>query len=168
MCLTPRNDSVFNGTFVQVIENLIAGELTFSGKVPDLFQVWNVEVAHAPGKNLPVLPQLFEGRYGFLKRISAAPVQEVTIQAIRLEPTQRSFASRNRCTPGGILRKNLRHQEHFVAPPGNRLTNQPLDAARAVHLRGIDVLHADIEAQAQSGDNRSRIFVVVVPGSLAD
>src|ERR1700722_20563821 len=101
MFLTPGNDRVFNGTFVQVIQSLIAGELTFSGKVPDFFEVRHVKVAHAPGENLSVLPQLFEGRYGFLKRISTAPVQEVTIQPVRPEPAQRSLAGRNRCPPRG-------------------------------------------------------------------
>jgi hypothetical protein len=45
MFLTPRNDSVFNGTFLKVIEDLIADEMTLPGDVPGFFQIRHVEVA---------------------------------------------------------------------------------------------------------------------------
>jgi hypothetical protein len=168
MFLTPWHNGVLNSTFFQVIKNLIAGEMTFLSDLPCFFQIRNIEVAHAPGKNHSITLQLIEGRYRFLERILTAPVQEIAIQSVRLEPNQGPLASLNRSCLRGVLRKNFRHQEDFVAPSSNRLTDQPFGSPRSVHLGGIDVVHTKIETNSQSGDCRKRVFALVVPGSLTD
>jgi hypothetical protein len=111
---------------------------------------------------------MIESRYRFLERILTAPVQKITIQSVCLEPNQGPLASLNRSCLRGVLRKNFRHQEDFVPPSSNRLTDQPFGRPRSVHLGGIDVVHTKIETNSQSGDCRKRIVALVVPGSLTD
>src|SRR5258708_4288219 len=126
MFLTPWNDGVLNGALFQVIKNLIADEMTFLSDLPCCFQVRNIEVAHAPRKNHSVPLQLLEGRYRFVKRIFPAPVQEIAIQTVCLESNERPLASLNRSISRGILRKNFRNQEDFVAPSIIRLPHHSL------------------------------------------
>jgi hypothetical protein len=93
MFLTPWHNGVLNSTFFPVIKNLIAGEMTFLSDLPCLFEIRNIEVAHAPGQNHSITLQLIEGRYRFLERILTAPVKEIAIQSVRLEPNQGPLAS---------------------------------------------------------------------------
>src|ERR1700761_9427221 len=150
--LTPGNDGIFNGPLLEVIKDLVTGKPTFIGEAPDLFQIVDVEIAHTPGEYFSFVTQLLEGGDRFLQRMAPAPMQKVAIQAVGLEAEQRFFTGFDGCAPPGILRENFGNQKYFVTPPGNRLTNQLLGGSGAVHLSGINVLHAPIEAEAQSGD----------------
>jgi hypothetical protein len=84
---TPRNDSVFNGTFLQVIEDLIADEMTFPGDVPDFFQIRQVEVAHASGTYLDYFVSVFVTEYTSRFKIGAAFIHS------RSEPLLEHLAS---------------------------------------------------------------------------
>ena len=63
---------MFNGTFLQVIEDLIADEMTFPGDVPDFFQIRHVEVAHASRTYLDYFVSVFVTEYTSRFKIGAA------------------------------------------------------------------------------------------------
>jgi len=50
------------------------------------------------------------------------------------------------------VRVDLADQEDLVAAPGDRLADDLLGAALAVHLGGVDQRHAAFDAAAQRGD----------------
>ena len=154
--------------FLEMVEDLVAGDAARAGDPQGLLQVGNIEIAHAPGQDLPFAPKLLEGRECLLQRVVTPPVQEVAVQPVGLEARERPLAGRDRPAPRGILRKDLGDQEDLVASPGDRLGDKILGGARQVHLRGVDVGHAEIEAPPQRIDRRAGVFVVVVPGPLAD
>ena len=66
------------------------------------------------------------------------------------------------------MRQHLGDQEHLVAAAGDGLADHLLGDAVAVHLRGVDVVHAEIEAAAQRRHRDAAIGVLDVPGALAD
>jgi hypothetical protein len=77
---TPREDSVFNRPLLQMIEDLIANEGICDA--PSFGQVELIEVAHAPGENLPLILKLLKRRNRVFKRLCATPVQKITVESI--------------------------------------------------------------------------------------
>ena len=67
-----------------------------------------------------------------------------------------------------MLWKHLGDEEHLITPARDGFADHQLRGARAIHLRGVDVVHSEIEAAAQGGDCRCLIVPVDVPGPLAD
>jgi hypothetical protein len=49
----------------------------------------------------------------------------------------------------GVMRIELAHDVYRVAAPADRLAHDFLGAAPAVHLGGVDEVHAEVEAQLQ-------------------
>src|SRR5271170_6450748 len=66
MLFAPWDHGVLDRTFVQVIEDLVADAAVSRSDRVELFEIGDVEVAHAPGENFPLMPELLEGRDGFL------------------------------------------------------------------------------------------------------
>jgi len=95
-------------------------------------------------------------------------MHKVTIEAVGVQPLERPFARGNRSIARGVVRQHLGDEENLIAPPGDRRADQFLGCARTVHLRGVDMGHAEIEALAQRGDRRRRIRLLDIPGALAD
>jgi hypothetical protein len=67
-----------------------------------------------------------------------------------------------------MLWKRLGDEEHLITLARDGFADHQLRGARAIHLRGVDVVHSKIEAAAQGGDRRCAIVPVDVPGPLAD
>ena len=112
----------------QMIEDLIAG-MAFAGNLPNLIEVGRIEVAHPPGEDLALALKLVEPRDRVLKRMPAAPVQEIAIEPVSLEAGKRPLASRHHSTPRGVLGKHLGDQEGRVASPGDRFGDHLLGGA---------------------------------------
>jgi hypothetical protein len=91
-----------------------------------------------------------------------APMQEVKVDAIGLEPLQAALASGDGCGLGRILRQHLAHDEAFIAPPGHRLCHDRLGAASAVHLGGVDQRQPEIKTELERGN-----FIFACPRALA-
>src|SRR5438552_14737642 len=68
--------------------------------------------------------------------------------------------------PRRVARQYFRHKENLVALPGDRVSDHQLGIA--IHLGGVDVDHAEIDATAQRGDRGLAIAMVDVPGALPD
>ena len=150
----------------QVVEDLVAGDAALAGNLPGLLQVGLVEVAHSPREDLPRLPEPLEGRERLLEGVRAAPVQEVAVQPVGTEAGERPLARRDRPLQGGILGQDLGDEEDLVASPGDRFADHHLGVA--VHLRGIDVVHPEVEAMTQGGNRGGAVALVDVPGALPD
>src|SRR5271166_2535355 len=91
----PRYDGMLDRPFAQMVKNLIAGRMARAGDPADGVEIGRVEVAHAPRQDLALAPKLLEGGDRVLQRVGAAPVQEITVQAIGPEARQRPFARRH-------------------------------------------------------------------------
>ncbi len=110
--------------------------------------------------------QFIECGDGFLQRIRSTPMQQVAVEAIRLQPFQRTLASRDRAAPRCIARQHFRDQKNIVAPVSNGFGNHQLGVA--IHLGGVDVGHAEIDAAAKRGDRSRAVSAIDVPGALPD
>jgi hypothetical protein len=62
MQLAPRQHGMFDGTFLQMIQNLIAGDGPLASNLPGLHEIRHIEVAYAIGKYLALIAQRFERR----------------------------------------------------------------------------------------------------------
>src|SRR5258708_2764480 len=98
----------------------------------------------------------------------AAPVKKIAVQSVGPEPLQRPLASSDRPVPRRVVRQDLGDDEELVALPGDRLADQSLRRARTIHLRGVDMRHAEIETAAQSRERFSGVRLLDIPGALAD
>ena len=68
----------------------------------------------------------------------------------------------------GVLRQHLGDEEDLLAPPRDRLADQLLDPAGAVHLGRIDVGHAQVEPGAERSHRRGTAVALHVPRPLAN
>ena len=109
-----------------------------------------------------------EGGDGLLQPPAAAPMQQVTVEPVGLQPSQRSFAGRHGAIPRGVLGHHLGDQEDLVAAAGNRLADDLLGCAEAVQFGRVDVAQAPVEAVPQSRNGRRPRGPLEMPGSLAD
>ena len=75
-----------------------------------------------------------------------------------------------RSAPRRVVRQDLAHQKHLVPPPRDRLGDQLLGAAVAIHFGGIDEREAAVETEPERGDFLGALRAVVahVPGTLAE
>src|SRR6185436_3159758 len=89
---------------------------------------------------------------------------------VGLQAFQAALAGRRHALFRRVVRVDLRNEEHFIAPPADRLAHQFLGAPVAVHLRGVDQRGARIEAGAQRGDllGALRAHIADVPGTEAE
>src|SRR4029077_15607132 len=94
--LAPREHRVLDGTLLQMIKNLVAGNGAVADDLPGFVQIRCVEVAYAPRQDLAFALKLLEGPQRVFERIPAAPVQEIAVEAIGLQSSQRSFARQHR------------------------------------------------------------------------
>ena len=68
----PGEHGVLDGAFLEMVEDLVAGDAALAGDLQGLLQVGLIEIAHAPGQDLPLAPKLLEGRDRLLQRIPPA------------------------------------------------------------------------------------------------
>ena len=128
--LAPGDHGVLDGALLEMVEDLVAGDAALrrrSRRASSRSGI--IEIAHAPGEDLPFAPKLLEGRERLLQRVVTPPVQEVAVQPVGLEARERPLAGRDRPAPRGILREDLGDQEDLVASPGDRLGDQILGGA---------------------------------------
>ena len=78
--------SIFDAAAGEIVEHLIGGDIAAAGHGEQFFHVVGIEVGDAPGADLAGCLQRFEGLDGFGKRIVAAPMQQVEVDAVGAEP----------------------------------------------------------------------------------
>ena len=105
--LAPGDDSVLDRALLQMIEHLIAGDLALARDIEQFAEIVAVEIADAPGANFPCADQFVESRDRLLERIRAAPVQEIAIEMVGLQPLQRTLAGGDGAAPRGIARQHF-------------------------------------------------------------
>ena len=64
--------------------------------------------------------------------------------------------------------QHLGDQKHRVAPSRDGLAHQLLGGALAIHLGGVDVGHAALDAALQRGDGLAAVAGFDKPAALAD
>ena len=82
---------------------------------------------------------------------------------------QAALAGGRHTCAAGMVGIDLADQEHALAPPSDRFTNQLLGSPFAVHLGGIDQRHAQIDAALKRGDffSARRALLADHPGAHA-
>jgi len=166
--LAPREYGVLDAALAQVVEHLVADGAPRRREAARLLEVRDVEVADAPGADLPVALEPLERLDRRLERDRAAPVEEVDVEPIGPQPRERALARRDRTAARCVLGEDLRDEEHVVAASCDRLPDPRLRLAVAVHLRGVDVRRAEVEPAPQRRDRRGALAELEVPGALAD
>ncbi len=159
---------MFDAALLEVVEHLVAGDASGAGDVQRLLQVRRVEIADPPGEDLAVFDQGLEGGDGVLQFEAPAPVQQVAVEPIGLQPLERGLAGGDRALPRGVLRHHLGDQEYRVAPAGDRLADDVLGGAGAIEFRRVDMGHAEVEAAAQRRQCARPPAPLEIPGALAD
>ena len=93
-------------------------------------------------------------------------MQQIAIETIGLQPLQRSLAGGDGAAPRGVARQHLRDQEKPVALARDRIRDHELRIA--IHLGGIDMGHAEIDATPQRRDRSLAVAAIEIPGALPD
>src|SRR5437660_2926138 len=84
-----------------------------------LLHIGTIEVGYAPGANAARLTQAFEARDRFRERDIAAPVQQIQVEVTGRQSLETARACRNDATLRRVLRVDLAHKKHLVAPAGD-------------------------------------------------
>src|SRR5438270_13930954 len=138
---------------LEVVEHLVGHDALETAFQPrELLHVVDVEVADSRLADLLRFEQVSESGERLLERRVAAPVKEVEVDLLDIEPAESSIASRGHAVRRGVLWIELRHDEHLVATTRDRFTDNPLGAAIGVHLRGVDQRHPEVDPGPQRRD----------------
>lgn len=86
--LTPGNNGMLNRTLLQMVENLIASEVTLASDLNHSLKVRHIEVADAPGRDFPGVFELLKGGDCFPQRVTTRPVEEVAIETVGSQASQ--------------------------------------------------------------------------------
>ena len=152
-----------------MVEHLVAGDAPRAGDGRGPSSRSSTSKLLTPHARIfPDCVQCREGGDGVGERMRAAPVQEVAVEPVGGEPRERALAGGDGAGARGVVRQHLGDQKHLVAAAGDGLADHALGGAVAVHLRGVDVVHAEIEPAAQRRDGGAAVAVFDVPGALAD
>src|SRR5579872_3135701 len=97
-------------------------------------------------------------------------MEQVKVDAIGAKPLQAALAGGGNASPRCVRRQNLADNENSVALPGDRLTDQFLGAAVAVHFGGVDQSYAEINAAFEGGDGFRLMSAALAhhPGAQAE
>src|SRR3954471_18787784 len=79
-------------------------------------------------------------------------MQEIEVQIIGAEPLQTRGAGSERLLSSRMTRQHLTHEKNVLATLCDRLADELLGRAVAVHLRCIDDGHAEVETETNRGD----------------
>ena len=83
MLLAPGDDLVLDRPFLEIVEDMVARDVAWTGDMKRLIEIWNVEVADAPCEDLARSDELLEARERLSQRYAAAPVQQVAVETVR-------------------------------------------------------------------------------------
>ena len=124
---------------LEVVENLVGG----AGR-GECCHLVRVEVADAPGADLALLDQAFEGGDGFGDGDAAGPVEEVEVEIVGAQAAEAAFAGLREGAGAGVLGIGLADKGDFGAAAGDGLGDDFLGAAIGVHFGGVDEGEAEV------------------------
>src|SRR5580698_1139835 len=96
MLRAPRHHRMLDRAFLQMVEHLVAGDLALACDIEKFVEIASIEIGNTPRADLAGADQLVERLDGLGERIAAAPMQEIAIEMIGLQPRQRTLARRDR------------------------------------------------------------------------
>ena len=150
-----------------MVQHLVGGALVAAWNTEQFLHVRGIEIRYAPVADFAFLFQRLERRDRLGQGIRAAPVQQIEIDPIGVQPFQTARAGRRNSGAGGIARIHLTDNENPVPPPLHHLGHHLFGAALGVHLGGVDQRHAEIETQTQRSHLARRLGLALahVPGA---
>jgi hypothetical protein len=149
---------------------LVRRDLVAAGKLDPLLHVVHIEIADPVMADLAVAQQPPKAGERISQGHRAAPVQEVEIDVVGLEPLQTALAGFDDTVPRSVVGQHLADDEEAVAQPARGLGNDLLGGAIAVHFRGVDQGQAELDSEP----DRRRLFLRAaavlahVPSALAE
>ena len=132
-----------------IVEHLVGGAAG-SSRPGQLRHVVGVEVADAPGGDLSGRLQRLHAFHRLGQGHGASPVQQIEVQPVGAQPLQARLAGPGDTAAPGVLGIDLADEENLLAEIPQRLAQEALRGALAVHLGGVDQAHAELDPQAQS------------------
>jgi hypothetical protein len=86
--LAPGNHGMLDRPVLQMVEHLVAGDSAFAGDAHGFVEVGYVEIANAPRADFSVALKPLEARDRLLQRMRTAPVQQVAVEPLGLQPRE--------------------------------------------------------------------------------
>ena len=114
--------------------------------------------------------QRLEARDRLGKRDAARPMQEVEVEPVGPEPAQAALAGLDDALAARVVGIDLADEEDLSRQVPNRLADELLGPALAVHLGGVDQGHAELDAEPERRDLLRSAAAVLphAPGALAE
>ena len=147
----PGQQVEFGAAADEVVQHLI-GRAGPPADRDQLRHVRRIEIAHPPMADLAGPLQGLHRLDGLGQRHPAAPMEQVKVETVGVQPAQALLAGLRQPVPAGILRIDLADQEHFVAQTGQGFGQQGFGGAVAVHLRRVDQGQTQFDAFPNRGD----------------
>src|SRR5439155_20645115 len=149
----PGQEIPLDAAAFEVVEDLVRHDaLEAALDLCELLHVVDVEVAHARVTDLLRLEEIVESRQRFLEGNVAAPMKQIEVDLLNVQPAEAPITGRGHAVTRGVLWIELRHDEHLIAAAGDRLADEPLRASLRIHLRCVDERHAELDPAAQRGN----------------
>src|SRR5690242_659573 len=92
----PRQKVPLNSAMLQIVENLVGHDLVTARQCERFLNIVDVKVAHAIIENFSGASQCLKRFNRFNQGNGAAPMQQITIEIVRLQTAEASFASLDR------------------------------------------------------------------------
>ena len=151
----PGQEFVFGTAPRDVVENLIRGALVAVREREELDHVGGIEVAHAPVADLTLRLELFEAVDDLFEVFAAAPVEQVHVDVIGVQPFQAAIAGGFHACLAAVVRIDLADEEECF-PARLRRSHHFRDeffaVAIAVHFGGIKEGEALLQAGLERFD----------------
>ncbi len=166
--LHPGQKVVLNAAAVQVVQDLIGGAGA-AARACQFLHVGDIEVGDAPMADLAGRDQRLHRLHRLGEWHAAAPVQQIEVEPVGVQPLQALLAGPRQAGAGGVLRIGLRNEEHPVPETAEGDGQEALGRAVAVHLCCIDEREAVLDPRPDRGGLRGAAVASLAhpPGALA-
>ena len=153
-----------------MIEHLVGRAAFATRRPPQRLHIVGVQIRDAPAADLARGHQPLHRLDRLLQRDIPAPVQEIHIEIVGLQPAQAVFTGAAHRRSAGVPGIDFGHQHHAIAQAADRLPDDLFRPTVGIHFRRIDHRQSVVDARAQCSHflrTLRRIFAHI-PGAQPD
>lgn len=132
-----------------MVEHLVGCTVLAIRRPPQRLHILGVQIRDAPAADLALGHQLLHRLNRLLQRDIPAPVQEIHVQIVGLQPAQAVFTGAVHRRFAGMPGIDFGDQHYPVAQTADRLAHHFLRPAVGVHFRRIDHRQSMVDARPQ-------------------
>src|SRR3974390_3803335 len=107
MLAAPGHQVELDAAALEIVEHLVGHGAVAVGRLPQFANIGNIEIADAPVDDLAILFEFRERRDGFVQWYRAAPVQQIKVDSVGLQPLEARPASLDPPALRSISRQHL-------------------------------------------------------------